>query len=136
MTIDAATLALDHTTHVAPTGGSALAISRNTSPKTNAVIASQDAETDFLTRTSVEFSFKSPIELLTAPGGYTQAREVVLVKSPMTLANGNRTVNTLSITCSRDPEMTTGDFKSLRLIAVQLLGSVEYDLFWAAHNLS
>jgi len=135
MTIEASTVAPDSTGFATPTGGTSVGISLLKSPSAGKVIAKYDTETDFLTRTTIEFSIKDPVALSSAPGGYTQARSTVFIKKPMTLANGNRTVNTLSITLSRDPEMTSTALAALRLEACQFLGKGSFDDFYLSHSL-
>jgi hypothetical protein len=132
MTIEAGSIAPDSTTYVAPTGGTPEAISvlDKVGGKT---IANFDSETDHLTRTLMEFSTKAPVVLPSAPGGYSQLREEIFVKIPMTLANGNRTVCTGSVKISRDPEMTTVSQQALRLLLCDLLGNTAFDAFWVQH---
>jgi hypothetical protein len=135
MTIEAALLGRDHTTYTAPTGGTDKAISIAASQNGQKVTATFDVETDFTTRKSIEFTVKDPVALESAPGGYTQARETVAVKWPMTLSNGNRTVNTAQISIARDPEMSDTDVSALRLMLTQILADSAFDSFWISHRL-
>lgn len=136
MTIGNSTIVPDATSYGGTSGGTGVAISLLKSAGLTKVTAKYDDDTDFLTRTLMEFSVKDPVVQSTAPGGYTQARETVFVKKPMTLANGNRTVNTINITISRDPEMTEADLLAFRLEATQLIGLSSLDDFYLSHSLN
>lgn len=136
MPISGATVAPDATTYAAPTGGADLTLSSVSTSGVDKVKAFYTSETDFLTRTEYEFSVKYPAVLSTAPGGWTQARQTVFMKKPRTLANGNRTVDTCSITFAHDPETTTADRLAMRLELVQLLGNTTFGSFWKTNNLS
>jgi len=135
MTIEASSIIPDGTTFVAPTGGTAVAISLLGAASGGKVTAKYDTEYDFLTRTLFDFSVKDPVQLDSAPGGYTQARETVVIKRPITLTNGNRTVNTITITVSRDPETSAADLKAFRLEAGTILGASSMDDFFLSHDL-
>lgn len=137
MSINGGTVKPDATTFVVPTGGaSAVALIAGYAKSLGKVVAHLTGESDFLTRTSIEFSVKDPVAQVSAPGGYTQIRQTVFIKVPMTLANGNRTVNTLSITMSRDPEFDATDTMSLRLLGCQALGDADLDEFFTVNNLA
>lgn len=135
MAIDTAAILMGSTAFVAPTGGASNDLSIISRAGTK-VVAHLDGATSFTTRKTVEFSAKDPVALESAPGGYTQAREKVVVKWPITLANGNRTVNTATIEIARDPEFTTANCVDLRLMLAQLLGDSDFTDFWNNHVLS
>ncbi len=59
--------------------------------------------------------------LASAPGGYSQERQTILYKVPMILANGNRTVNTIRIEVSVDPEFSVAARAAMRSEAAQFL---------------
>jgi hypothetical protein len=65
-----------------------------------------------------------------APGGYTQARRVVVVSIPKTLANGNTTVNTARVEISADPESSDSDVSALRELIVQAVNDSAVDSFF------
>ena len=93
-------------------------------------------DTELLGRTLYELTAKDPVANTSAPGGYTQARKVALIKQPYTLANGNRTVNTVRIEVSLDPEVTAAESLALRIQASELLGRDSYKAFWDVHDLT
>lgn len=64
-----------------------------------------------------EVTAKSPVPLASAPNGYSQQRAKVYFKSPKLLANGNYTVNTVSVEIAYDPETTASEIAALREIA-------------------
>lgn len=136
MTIDASTLDRNaFATYVAPSGGAPEAISVVRNLSASKATATFDADTNILTRKLIDFTVRDPVLLSTAPGGYTQSRQTVLFKFPFTLANGNRTVNTLSMTMSIDPEAIATDLPFLRLLGSQVLGLASFDSFWEVNSL-
>lgn len=134
MAINGASMQPDATTYVAPSGGSGVAISSGFSHVANKVVAHFDDQTEFLTRTIIEFSSKKPTALVSAPGGYSQQRQSVFVKVPLTLANGNRTIITAGSFISRDVEMEAADHMALRLLLCQLTGQAAFNGFWDGGN--
>lgn len=135
MSIDASALMPDATALPAPTGGTSVNISATRNPN-GKVIAHFDAETDFLSRTTFEFATKDPVANASLPGGYTQAKESVFIKVPFTLANGNRTHNTITTTVSRDPEWDYSEAQFMRLLMGHILGASGMVAFWQSHNMS
>lgn len=113
----------------APTGG--------TTKTLGLIRASGDSATYFVeedpdlkTRREVVITAKAPKVSASAPGGYTQARSTMLFKSPMTLANGEVTVNTVRIEVSYDPELSEADKATLRQDAAQFLFDTEAESLW------
>lgn len=90
----------------------------------------------FQLRTVLEFSTKSPKVLVSAPGGYSQARSTFKILKPKMLANGNRTVNTGTITLSVDPETSAAEVASLLVTMAQALADSDFSDFWKSQSLS
>lgn len=86
--------------------------------------------TDFLSRSEVSFSVKSPKVSVSAPNGYTQQRCVAIIKTPLVLDNGNTTINTFKIEFSSDVETTDAEKETLRVFAGQLIADSDFDDFW------
>lgn len=93
-----------------------------------------DAST-FALRKSADFSVKRPKVSLTAPDGYTQARNTVLLRYPIELANGLVTVNTVSIQSSISVETPLGDISNLRMLAADLLFEGALNEYWTNQSL-
>lgn len=110
---------------VAPTGGSALAFEQANSTGSSVNLFAS-ADTDLLTRRGIYCSVKEPKVSSTAPNGYTQARAVAMFKSPLTLDNGNVTVNTVRIEFAYDVETTQTEIEELRVIAAQICCDADF----------
>jgi len=91
--------------------------------------------TTLLNRKTAKFSTKRPKVSAGAPGGYTQARSTVLIKQPFTLANGNTTYVTVSITLSVDPELSQTEIDNLRYYGSDALANASLDDFWRSQSL-
>lgn len=128
MTINAATPIIGATTYVAPTGGSADVLSAFGSR--NEMVAYVDSETEVLSRRELSFTIKEPSVASSAPGGFTQARRTVMLKTPKVLANDNRTMNTASVQLAVDPETTVAEIKEIILVLSQVLGDTDFAAFW------
>lgn len=127
------TLGLLASSTVAASGGTALPLtSVGGSENKNRLVVDED--TDLRTQRSIDFSVRRPHVQGTAPNGYTQARSICAFKVPLSLANGNTTVNTVAITMSTDVETTVAEKAELRSLAAQLLIDVELDAFWDMLN--
>lgn len=135
MSIGAGTLLKDSTTYAAPTGGTSADISIASRSGTK-VAAYFDGDSNFVTRRLIDFSAKDPVVQKSAPGGYTQAREKVTIRWPITLANGERTVCTGTIEIARDPEFTAAQTKEMRMLLLQILGDGDFTNFWDYHEMS
>lgn len=136
MPISTAAILQNSTTFAAPTGGTSIDLSIASNLLGGKALAYFDGDANFITRRTIDFQVKDPVASAAAPGGYTQARETVLLKVPMTLANGKRTVNTLRIELSRDPELTEAAAKEMRFIGLQILGDSDFWRFWDYHEIS
>lgn len=89
-----------------------------------------------LMRSRAEFTRSEPRKLATAPNGYTQARSIANLQVPISLANGNVTVNSIYIKLSVDPETTPAQIDTLREYAAQILYADAFDAFWQAQSLA
>jgi hypothetical protein len=127
MTITALSLAIG--TALSATGGTATpVISRgNTIGLHNVVLDDGSAFKDL---TTMKFSSKDGTVSPSAPGGYTQARNSIVISRPKTLANLNTTKNTVRIDFSVDPETTAAEIDALRELAAQVMFSTSLDEFY------
>jgi hypothetical protein len=122
-------------TAVAATGGTDVTLSSlGIQDNKNTLIFSTD--TAMVTRRLVEFSVKPYQPSSTAPGGYTQNRETILFKQPKVLANGERTINTLKIELSTDPETTDAEVEQMCETGAQMLGTSAFLPFFKTQNLT
>jgi len=114
---------------VATTGGTATSFKSlgNTINQHNLVL---DDGSEFEARTLLEASVKTPKVSASAPNGYTQARNTMLLKVPLALDNGLVTVNTVKIEIASDIEMTDAERLSMRVLAAQLIHDSEFVDFW------
>lgn len=126
MTISAGSILKDPT--ISPSGGTAQSFSSlgGTLERKNVYFDG----TQFGSRVEAEFTVKPPRVSASAPNGYTQARETVLIKSPLALDNGNTTINTISITMAADIELTDAENLTMRKYAAQILTDTEFSEFW------
>jgi hypothetical protein len=84
----------------------------------------------FKDQTMVDFSIKAPKVSAAAPAGYTQARNIVSIRVPKTLANGSTTYNTVRVELSADSETTDAERDSLRELIAQIVFDADFDQFW------
>jgi hypothetical protein len=127
MAINAATPIIGGT-YVGPSGGSADTLSAfGSRTEMEAVF---DGDTEYLTRKTALFTQKEPNVSANAPNGYTQARRTVLLKFPLELDNGNRTINTIRIELAVDVEATASEISEYCLLASQTLGDTDFAAFW------
>jgi hypothetical protein len=127
MSINAAT-PLIGATYVVPTGGSADSLSATGDQTT--MKAFFDGDTELLTAKSIDFSVKEPAVSISAPNGYTQARRVALLRFPLELDNGNRTVCTLKCELAVDVEATAAEIAEYLCIGSQVLADTDFTSFW------
>lgn len=83
-----------------------------------------------LTRTAIDFSVKQPKVNAGSPGGFTQGRSIVKITSPKVLANLKRTLNSIKIELSFDPETTDAEVTALKTQAALLLVDSDFTDFW------
>lgn len=126
MSISSASVLKDGT--VATTGGTAT--SMITLDKGNGHKVLIDDGAAFNLQSTIDFSVKSPKVSSSAPGGYTQGRNSVYLRVPLSLDNGNRTVNTAQISISCDPETTDAERLTMRVYLAQLLVDSDFTVFW------
>lgn len=120
---------------VATTGGTATTmIEKGNTLDNQKVILDDSAE--FINATLIDFSVRDPKVNSGAPNGYTQARSSVKLSVPLALDNGNRTVNTVTIQLSVDPETTDAEVDAIRVLAAQLIHDSDFDEFWQKQSLS
>jgi hypothetical protein len=86
--------------------------------------------TSFLSRSEALFSTREARVKSDAPNGYTQQREDVVVRVPKTLANGNSTFTTLSLSLSSDIEVTDAEKDTILEYGAQLLTHADTQAFW------
>jgi hypothetical protein len=113
-----------------PTGGTATAITPLSTSNTDISAYVATAGVMASTRTEVTFSGKVPKVSKTAPGGYSQGRSSVLVKTPKVLANLQRTINTASFSLAIDPETTAAEVAALKSLIVNMITDADFDQFW------
>lgn len=89
-----------------------------------------------LTRTGLSFSTKQSKVSASAPSGYTQGRSKVVATVPKILANGERTLNTISIELSVDIETTEAEVNALKALAGNLLVDTDFAAFFANQALA
>jgi len=91
---------------------------------------------DLRTRSEAAFSTKAPKMKVDAPNGYTQARNNIVLKVPITLANGLITVNTVSLQMAYDVETSDAQKDTLISYAAQLLADTDMADFWKSQSIS
>jgi len=103
-----ADVSLNATSSTTPTGGTALALDSlgQTLGKNHLFFA---ADTDFRTRREMICTASQPRVQSSAPNGYTQARQNILLKVPLALDNGATTVNTASVQFAMDVETSDSE---------------------------
>lgn len=133
MAISTASVLKDGT--VATTGGTATGVIEKGSTL-NTLDVILDDSSEFIAQSTVHFTVKDPKVNAGSPNGYTQARNVVLLKVPLALDNGNYTVNTLSITLAVDHETTDAEIESMLVYGAQLLHDSDFSDYWKKQSLS
>jgi len=83
-----------------------------------------------LLRKHIIATTKSPVVSPGAPNGYTQQRTNFYMKSPLLLANGNYTVNSLRVELSYDPETAAASVAFLREMLAHLGSDSDFDDFF------
>lgn len=127
MALTSASINVDGT--VATTGGTVTALTKlGGSLDTHDAILADGAA--FAARTQIGFTAKPPKVSSTAPAGYTQARTSAKVMKPKILANAARTINSLKIELSVDPETTAAEVQTLLVLGAQLLADSDFADFW------
>jgi hypothetical protein len=120
---------------ITPSGGSALDFeSRGISGEKNEIFV--PADTDLRLQRSMIFSVKRERVSAGAPNGYTQPRNIVKVKFPQELENGNVTVRGFDISYHCDVESTAAEKLEDRKVAAQILTDSDFTSFWDNLSLS
>jgi len=133
MSISTASILVDGT--VATTGGTATTmIDKGSSLDSKKVIL--DDSSEFINATTIDFSIKDPKVNSGSPNGYTQARSSVKLSVPLGLDNSNRTVNTMTLSLSVDPETTDAEIGSMLVLGAQLLHDSDFTEFWTKQSVS
>lgn len=133
MSIDTSVVLVSGTTST--TGGTSTAFIVKGSGDGNKKVILDDGS-EFIDSEQYTFSVKDPIVNTGAPNGYTQARSTVKCVVPLTLDNGNRTTNTVSITLSMDPETSDTEKEALIELGAQLLTQASLDDFWKKQSIA
>lgn len=119
---------------VAATGGTALPFGSLGSPGSiNTLYASDDS--DIRTRREIVCQTRAARQNVDTPNGYTQSRSIVTVKTPLSLDNGEVTVNTVRIEIATDVETTDAEKLELRNIAAQAIIDSDFLEFWDNQSL-
>jgi hypothetical protein len=95
-----------------------------------------DDGSEFIDSIQVAFSVKDPIVNSGAPNGYTQQRSAIKGLVPLSLDNGNRTVNSVKIELAYDPETTDTEKDALIELGCQLFRQAALDAFWKKQSLA
>lgn len=133
MTISAASINKDGTVSV--TGGTATTLlSKGDSNGSHKAIL--DDGSTFALQSEFDFQAKEPKVSATAPNGYTQQRNTVVFKTPILLANGKYTVNTIKVEMACDVETTNAQRDTMRGIASQVLFDTDFEDYWEKQSLS
>lgn len=116
-------------TALTPSGGTDLtfAVRQRASNGAIEVMVVDDPQ---LTRRSASFLVKPSRIDEDAPSGYTQNRNSVLVRVPITLSNGKTTVNTAKVEIATDIETSDAQRLELRYMVGQILSGAGFALFW------
>lgn len=94
-----------------------------------------DDSSEFINQSTVTFQVKDPKSNTGSPNGYTQGRSTVVMKVPLALDNGERTVNTLKIELACDHETTDAEIQTMLVYAAQLLADSDFSEFWKKQSL-
>lgn len=115
-----AALAINPTgTFGAPTGGTSEAVTPLSDDANKHEV--MYGANSFATLQTIDFSVKRPKVSAASPSGYTQARSTILIRYPITLANGLVTVNTVSTVFASDIETTDAQKLEMRKAIAHML---------------
>lgn len=93
-------------------------------------------DTNLATRRLVEFSVKAPAPSDTAPGGYTQARNTIVLYQPKTLSNAAITKNSIKVETSYDPQTTQAEVEQMCETIGQMVATSAFMAFQKDQNLN
>lgn len=86
-------------------------------------------------RVELVASIKQPKVQESAPNGYTQARNILLLKTPLVLDNGGSTVMTARVEIAVDVEATSAEKSTIRHYLAQLLTESSFEEFWNSQSI-
>lgn len=115
-------------TYVDPTGGTVVAFSDLGGELRNRQVYLDG--TLPLDRTEVTFASKEARVKSDAPNGYTQPRRSMVIRVPLVLANGNRTVNTARVELSVDVETPITEIDNIRGYVAHAVAKSFSNAFW------
>lgn len=95
-----------------------------------------DDGSEFIDSTQITFSTKEPVPNSGSPNGYTQQRSTIKAVVPLTLDNGGRTTNTVTVNLSYDPETSDTEKEALIELGAQLLIQAALDAFWKKQSVA
>lgn len=129
--IIAAGIKIGATTYVVPSDGTGTTLTSLgiKEGKTLETVFAADSDS-FITRRSADFTVKNFVLSPSAPNGYTQARASSIIRFPLILENGKRTVSTLKLEYAFDPEVSSADKTDQILVGSQILGDTDFRDFW------
>jgi hypothetical protein len=132
-TIQAASLLVGTT--ISATGGTATSLisKGDTLEQHNTAL---DDGSSLAEQTEINFTIKQPKVNASSPAGYTQARNVVVISSPKTLANLAVTKNSCRIEFSFDRETTDAEKATMRELAAQAIIDTDFVSFWNSQSVS
>lgn len=121
---------------VTPSGGTALAFSSQgiKNGVLHGLVAS--ADTDLRTQRQLEYSVRRARVQASAPNGYTQARTSAILKIPRILANGNITVDTVTISLNCDVETTVAQKTEMAKLGAQMFVNANVQAALTLQNVS
>jgi hypothetical protein len=95
-----------------------------------------DDGSEYASQTQANFTIKDPVTKASAPNGFSQQRSKIQFLVPLSLDNGNRTFNTLTIELAYDVETTSSEKDALIALGVQTLNGSDFSDFWKQQVLS
>jgi len=116
-------------TSIAPTGGTSTALASIGDSLNKHALFLATSGVEFKDRVTFDFTTKAPSITSGSPSGFTQARSGIVLKFPITLATGERIVNTARVEIATDVETTTAEKVNIRYYLSQLLSDIETDDF-------
>lgn len=86
--------------------------------------------TGILDRKTGQFLTRLPVVNSNSPSGYSQARNIVNLRYPKTLASGETVYNTVKLTIACDVETTDAEKLEIRDDLAQILFDTDFQAFW------
>jgi hypothetical protein len=120
---------------LAPSGGTATGLTILNSVLNNVVKTALADSSEYADMKRFDFTSKDAKVSPGAPNGYTQARRKVDLMFPLSLDNGNSTVNSIKIEAAVDVETTDAELQGYLLTAALViiagLSGGDLEDFWA-----